>query len=100
METITLVSLTLTNLFALGPIMKFHKLGNKFGVLLSSLSFFASCLMHITDTNHNLKGLFPSLKPYSQMFLNMDRFFSYSLGLYGSYLFYKQFKVLGFSNMD
>lgn len=37
----------------------------------------SSFLMHISETKHNLNGIYPFNK-YSLIFLNLDRFFAYS----------------------
>lgn len=86
METFSPVIIASTNIFALDAIRQLYLHGRYYGVGLVSCAAISSVLMHITETKHGLTELcFPG---YSQLFLNIDRFFGVLSALYGVYLFY------------
>lgn len=83
MNTFTLALNTATNVFGLFPVISCWKQDRKIGFVITLTSFIASCLMHITETKHELRPLF--LAKYSNLFLNLDRLasaFSFSYGVW------------------
>lgn len=61
-------------------------------VPLIGSTILASTLMHLTETKHNLPGLF--LQKYSNHFLWLDRITAISSGAYLCYRLYKKRKLL------
>lgn len=83
MNTLTLVLNTATNLFAIPALLTLYR-KDMIGFSLLLSSFIASCLMHITETKHDLKPFI--LKDYSNIFLNIDRVLSHLMVAYTLYL--------------
>jgi len=86
METLTLISVTASNIFGIVPIISLIATKRYYGVGLVTSAVVGSIFMHATETKHKLPGLF--LAEYSNIFLNIDRVVAYCTGLYGLYLFY------------
>lgn len=80
-NNLTLLLNTLTNCFAFPVIVTCYKKNFHVGVCIISLTFLASCLMHITETKHHLRPFI--WHSHSQTFLNLDRLFSFATFLYG-----------------
>jgi hypothetical protein len=85
MDIVTLIIVTASDVFALEPILKLYNLQRYYGCSLVTLAMCASIMMHMTETKHNLHGLF---RKYSNYFLNFDRVIACLTGLYGAYLFF------------
>ncbi len=83
---LTLLIVTVSNIFGLFPIQSLVKSGRFYGAILVTGAVIASIMMHATETKHKLPGLF--LAEYSNMFLNIDRVLAYLTGLYGMFLFF------------
>ena len=77
---------TFTNIFALIPIWKYIVKRDYVGAVLCSCSLVASIGMHISETKHKLPGV--HFKKYSNLLLNIDRFFAYLLFEYAVYKFF------------
>ncbi len=86
METMTHLVVSGSNIFGFVPIYSLFKTNRYYGALLVSGAVSASVLMHLTETKHNLPGLY--LSKYSNAFLWLDRIVAWMTGLYGLYLFY------------
>lgn len=86
LEKFTLVTVTLSNVFGLIPIVSLYDTKRYYGTMLVTSACLASVFMHATETKHNLDGLL--LKQYSNTFLNIDRVLAIMTGLYGLWLFY------------
>ena len=82
----TLGIVTASNVFSLIPIFSFLRTGRYGGALITGCASIASIFMHISETKHELPGLW--LAKYSNYFLNIDRFFAGIAGMYGLFLFY------------
>lgn len=85
MNNLVLIVNTITNIPALFASYELYKKSRYVGVVLSLSSFTASCLMHITETKHNLIPFV--LKEFSNTFLNTDRILTLLLSLYGLFLY-------------
>ena len=83
MNAFTLALNTATNVFALFPVVNCWKQNQELGFVITLSSFSASCLMHLTETKHDLKPYF--LANYSKTFLNLDRTLAACSFLYGIY---------------
>ena len=79
---------TFTNIVALAPIYRYISTKDYLGAAICTSSFAASCLMHISETKHNLPGV--CFKDQSNLLLNVDRFFAVMLAVYGSLTFFKK----------
>lgn len=77
---------TFTNIVALVPIGKYILTQDYVGAFLCSCSFLASIGMHISETKHKLPGV--HFKEYSDLLLNIDRFFAHVLIGYACYKFF------------
>lgn len=75
---------TITNIFALIPIANLYNKNRILGCLLLLCSFIASCLMHMSETKHNIHP--PIMQEYSNLFLNIDRVFAIGVFLYTGFL--------------
>lgn len=82
-KTVVLIN-TFTNSFALAPIIGLYKNGYYKGSILVLSAALSSCLMHLSETKHNLGG--PYFNQYSNLFLNIDRGFAILTFIYGIYL--------------
>jgi hypothetical protein len=78
---------TFTNVIALVPLWKYITKKDYIGSLICCSSFVASCLMHMSETKHNLPGI--HFKEYSNILLNIDRFFAFFLSGYAGSNFLK-----------
>lgn len=76
---------TFTNVVAIIPVQRYISKKDYLGATLCSCSFVSSVLMHISEKKHGLPGVF--FKEYSNVFLNVDRFFAVLLAFYGAYNF-------------
>lgn len=86
MNSILIISTTLTNLAALYPIYKLYSANRIYGVIITSLSMLASMLHHIALTSETKKVKGFILTKYSEKFLFFDRLFASNDILYGIYL--------------
>lgn len=85
MEKVTLITVTLSNVFSVIPIKSFINTGRYGGAILTALAGLSSLFMHASETKHRLPGL--CLVKYSNLFLNMDRVFAFFTFVYGVGLF-------------
>ena len=67
----------LTNLSAYYYLYTYNKSGN----YIFNFTIFISFLYHLSETKHNLPGIYP-FKKYTNVFLNLDRI----LSIYGLYI--------------
>lgn len=81
MNNVCLIINTITNVFALPPILNSFIKGYRIGGTITLCSFIASLLMHISETKHHLQPFV--LSEYSDILLNIDRFFMLLTFLYG-----------------
>lgn len=86
-EKLTLALITSSNIFGILPIILLIKRQRYSGACIVTCAVISSFFMHATETKHKLPGLF--LAKYSNIFLNMDRFFALMTGSYGLYLFWE-----------
>lgn len=86
METFTLLTVTLSNVFGIIPLITMIQYQRYHGAMLTTIAILASTLMNATETRHKLPGLF--LAKYSKNIRNIERTIARITGLYGIYLFY------------
>ena len=83
MNNIVITINILSNGFAIPGIIKCYTHKDGLGLILTVCSFLTSCLMHITETKHDIIPL--CFEEYSKIFLITDNVLILAIVLYGIY---------------
>lgn len=86
MRKLTHLVISSSNILGLIPVYSLFAAERYYGSALVFSAVVASVFMHLTETKHDLQGLY--LAEYSNTALWIDRIVAYLTGLYGLYLFY------------